>query len=275
MKRKVILLVSLLACACEAERIEVIDGCFTTADCPPKTVCNAYEGRCEDEPEAGFIGTFRCTVDSKDISSSMSDITGTIAGERYVLFGNPGCSLEDTAGDLMIGVVLPSNHDLYLGLSLGGVTESGRFELTTATSLFAPKPSAAFADWPSGPGWRTEARVLAYSARGFGYLRESAVSGEVLSGFVSIEMQPTPADLLDWGASCARNGAATCGHSLDALCAEGASGAPFCTRECSEDSPCEEGLVCLEGLCLLECTEDGDCPPHLSCDTSSETGGCW
>ncbi len=290
MKRRTVLLVAtqgLSMLACEFQQTEPDEYCFTTAQCPPGTVCNAYEGSCQPEPEDGFSGTIRCVVNgaAEDApgQSQSSDVMGSVDGERYVFAGAPGCNsmptIDPDTGQVTatLSIYLPLAHDFDTGLQIS----LGRLESDTAQFAFGPPSqdqpdvnSAKFLTQPSGAEWRVNSRVHALSAGGFGSLRGHVAAGQVISGYLDLQMVPTAPEVVDWWAECEPSNLAVCGESIDAVCVPGSGGGSFCSRYCGDDSPCEAGQSCHDGLCLLDCAEDADCPEPLSCALSTEPAGC-
>ncbi len=300
-RRNSLLFVGCLIAGCQTDATEAQEGCFTTADCAPGSVCNAFEGSCEPEPEQGFVGSFRCVVGELAPPSTLewySEVVGNLGGERYVLAGPPPPACTNSA--LVAGLnggnpelttsFYGVDDDFELQVAWGPVSRVaeavGRVEFEPAIGIQQPLPSASFIHWAMVPNPDPDAilsqkldlfgsQLLGHSTGGYGYLGNPVESGEVLAGFVKIDMAPTENVLFVPGAECADGGTTSCGRSYAARCEMGMSGTQFCTTACSNDEDCVRGLACRDGLCLIACEDDGDCPEHLACDLSAEIGGCW
>lgn len=299
MKRVSLLFAGLAACACETNPIELSEGCLTTADCAPHTVCNAFEGVCEPEPDQGFVGTFTCVprADNPSTAEWYTDVVGSLAGERYVLGAAPVCGLDIfDPQHLFVSLISAADQGLSLALSvdLDDLRQAGtRLEIEPVgeTPGEAPRNSAWLAreEWVrnrSLPDPESETPYLdevyysnpllnlGFSTGGLLYVKDAFELGKPLTAFLSIDMVPTKDVFVDWAAQCSEGGAASCGQAMDALCETGPSDEPFCTYACTAGEDCGWPTGCIEGRCLIPCSEDAGCPSYLRCDTSLEAGGC-
>lgn len=244
----------LSACSNESD-LELTGACNSTRDCSFETICEVTTGRCIPEPVGAIAGGFRCRVvdSASEQDVGEPDFIGTVGDTRYVLAGFGSCTRSSW---------LDRDLNAIETLDITGSIIDGGFTALFVTIPLEPRPGSYPLGAPDFPFMASSATMtkelaagdsyLAYSSAGSVELFQAPTAGNVISGYLSVDMTPVPGPASPMApcetlADCGSQG--TLGSPPEKSCIPDNTGANTCFVPCDDDSACAPyGSTCDMGI---------------------------
>lgn len=260
--------------ACEVDSVQPIIGCESLSECPLGSICDPDKSKCVPEPDAHFVGAFRCVVREKgDPLEALpgSEVLGNLGDDRWTLPVGGNCELQDNGALVVTFGQIAGDEALTLGIGAKSVEDGGKVDLEDMRQ--------------AGVDWALFAHLegdfaIAYSSGGFVEFYDDIEAGELIEAYLDVRVVPASDAETALSARCPR-GDVDCGYSTDSrapICLENemeSETLTVCSLFCESDAECSfAGGGCFFGVCALPCATDDDCPGSY-CYASSEGAFCF